>query len=146
MLVGALMSKNVKTLSKDASVREAAQLMKEYKVGSVLILEGEKIEGIVTDRDIICSVAADDKLSSKVKVEDIMTKNVLAVTDDMPLEQAAKIMTDNKIKTLPVFSQGKLAGIITATDIVASGIRLEETVLANLANLFPVQRVSAVGG
>jgi len=119
MLVGALMSKNVKTLSKDASVREAAQLMKEYKVGSVLILEGEKIEGIVTDRDIICSVAADDKLSSKVKVEDIMTKNVLAVTDDMPLEQAAKIMTDNKIKTLPVFSQGKLAGIITATDIVA---------------------------
>jgi CBS domain-containing protein len=145
MLVGALMSKNVKTLERTASVKEAAQLMKEYKISSVLILDGDKVEGIVRVRDIICNIVAADKQSSTVKVEDIMTRNVIAVTDDMPIEEAAKIMTENKIKTLPVFSNGKLAGIITATDIVASGVRLEETVLASLANLFPVQRVSAVG-
>ena len=83
---------------------------------------------------------------SSIVVTDVMTKTVVAVASDVNVETAAKIMAKAKIKKLPVVSKGKLVGIITATDIISSGISLEEATLTKLSELFPVAKPKATAG
>jgi len=140
-----IMKRNVLVLSKDATIKDALDLMIENSAGSVVILDKEKIAGIITERDILSKILNHNK-SLDTKIEEVMTKNVITISPDEKVEKAAEIMTENKIKKLPVVESDKLIGIITLTDIVASGVKLEDEILKELSKWFPVRKPTPVGG
>ena len=121
MQVKDAMNKNVKTIRPDASVREAAVIMNRYRIGSLVVVSGQgKVEGIVTERDILTDVVAESKNSDDVKIEEIMThdENLKTIPPEASLEDAAELMSKHKIKKLPVVKKGMLLGIITASDLI----------------------------
>ncbi len=127
MLVGERMTRNPVTITEDTSIDDALHLMRERKVRRLPVLDpaGTMI-GIVSDRDLLhaapspvtsLSVYELHYLLSKLTVKRVMSSPVITVTPSTPLEEAARIMADNKIGGLPVTEDGKLVGIITETDI-----------------------------
>lgn len=139
------MRKNVFVFSKNASIKDILDIMIENNIGSVIILEDDKVVGIVTERDLITKVLTKG-LDLSVPVKEIMSSPVITISPNESVEKAAEIMTENKIKKLPVVENDKLLGIITLTDIVASGVKLEEEVLKELSNWFPVRKPSKIAG
>ncbi len=145
MKVKEIMKKNVLVLGKEATIKDALDLMVENSAGSVVILDREKIVGIVTERDILRKVISHRK-PLDTKIEEIMSRNVITIDPDEDVEKAARLMTENKIKKLPVVRDEKLLGIVTLTDIVASGVKLEDEVLDELSKWFLIKRRTSVGG
>lgn len=123
MKIKEVMNKAIVT-EPDISAKQAAKIMSSRKIGSLIILKKNKVEGIVTERDILRNVSQLGR-----KVSNIMTSKVTMIESGESLENAALIMTENKIKRLPVVEKGKLVGIITATDIVANSDLLNEDFL-----------------
>jgi len=146
LLVKDIMSKDVLILGQDASVKDALDLIVENRIGCVIITDGDDIVGIVTERDILAKVVDENISLLDTKISKIMSKNVKTISPNEKLEKASEIITENKIKRLPVVKNDKLVGIVTLTDIVASGVKIEEEVLKELAKWFPVQRKVSVGG
>ena len=112
--------KSVKTISQDSSVRDAAKKMSESRIGSLVVLNGKKVAGIVTERDIMSKVTAMNKLPASVKIESIITSKVITIDPESPIDNAIYLMIKHKLKKLPVIEEGELVGIITSTDIVAN--------------------------
>jgi acetoin utilization protein AcuB len=127
MLVRERMSKNPVTTTPDTSVTDALRLMREKKVRRLPVMDTHgKLVGIVADQDLLyaspspvssLSVWEMNYLLAKLKVEEVMTRQVTTVAEDTPVEEAARIMVDNKIGGLPVMRGGQLAGIVTETDL-----------------------------
>ena len=126
MLVGDRMSHPVITIPPDMPVVDALNLMRVEHVRRTPVVENGKLVGIVSDKDLLnASPSAATTLSqweinyllSKLEVKDVMTRDVITVTTDTPIEEAARIMADNKIGGLPVMRDGKLVGIIAETDL-----------------------------
>ena len=114
-LVKEIMKKNVITIDINASIESAAKIMKSHKIGSLIVIEAEKVKGIVTAEDIVYKHIADRH--GKI-VNDIMSKTLVTVSPEKSIEDASRIMVENKIKKLPVMEGEKLVGIITASDVV----------------------------
>lgn len=119
MFVRNAMTKSVVTLNPDITVKEGTELMSKENMGSIIVMKGGKITGIVTERDIINKVVAKGLDVNKTSIGEIMTRNVIKITSGDRLDKACKIMDTNNIKKLPVVDDGKLIGILTTTDIVA---------------------------
>jgi acetoin utilization protein AcuB len=127
MLVRERMSQEPVTITSDVSVTDALRLMRERKVRRMPVLDSHgKLVGIVSDQDLLyaspspvssLSVWEMNYLLARLKVEEVMTRKVITVTEDTPLEEAARIMADSKIGGLPVMREDKLVGIITETDL-----------------------------
>ena len=127
MLVSRRMSHNPKTISPDASLAEASERMHRERVRRYPVLDQQgHLVGIVSQDDLLyaspsvvssLSIWEMTYLLSRVKVKDIMTKKVITVTEDTPLEDAATIMLEHKIGGLPVVRGEALVGIITESDI-----------------------------
>lgn len=115
----------VETISADASAKEAAELMARKQIGSLIVVRQGKVVGIVTERDFLEKVVAEKK-KAKLKVKDIMSKDVVTIKPDALLEDAAMLMAEYKIKRLPVVKDGKLVGIVTASDIIAHAEKIGE--------------------
>jgi len=134
MLVRERMSKNPVTTTPDTSVTDALRLMREKKVRRLPVMDAHgKLVGIVADQDLLyatpspvssLSVWEMNYLLAKLKVEEVMTRQVTTVTEDTPVEEAARIMVDNKIGGLPVMRDGQLAGIVTETDLFKAFLEL----------------------
>jgi CBS domain-containing protein len=119
MLVSEVMNKGVRTCRKDDTVRQAAQEMNKWRIGSLIVVDGPgKVIGIITERDILTDVVAKGLRSDDVDVKEVMTEDVIEVEATATLEDAAEIMTLKKIKKLPVVKKGQLVGIVTATDLI----------------------------
>ena len=116
-IVRDIMTWRVVVISADNSIFEAAKLMTSHHVGCLVIMDGETLVGIVTERDFVRRAAA-EKLSLNNKVSEIMSKSVVTVSADASIKEAAAIMASNKIRRLPVLENNKLVGIIVAADIV----------------------------
>ena len=134
MLVRERMSREPVTITSDVSVPDALRLMRERKVRRLPVLDSHgKLVGIVSDQDLLyaspspvssLSVWEMHYLLAKLKVEEVMTRKVITVTEDTPLEEAARIMADNKIGGLPVMREDKLVGIVTETDLFKAFLEL----------------------
>ena len=120
MQIKEIMNKDVATVDSGMNVQNVARKMVKSNIGALLVTNGTKLVGIVTERDIIAKVMAEGKDPQTVKVCEIMTEEVIMVGPNQDIEDAADVMTEKKIKKLPVVSGGQLVGIITATDIVAA--------------------------
>lgn len=121
--------KEAKTIAPDATIKEAAARMNEFRIGSLVVLEKGKIIGIITERDILSKVVAAGKGSASMSVRDLMTANIITIEPEENIEEAASIMSKHKIKKLPVVSGDRLVGIITATDIVMHADEIGELYL-----------------
>ena len=111
-----IMSKEIASLKAADSVEQAAQLMKQYNIGSVPICNQNSVVGIVTDRDIaLRSVARGQERNQEIK--DIMTANPVVGTPDMDVHEAVKIMSEKQIRRLPVVENNKLVGMVALGDI-----------------------------
>ena len=116
--VGDIMSKNVISIEGKKSVVEAAKLMKEYDVGSVIVAENKKAEGIITQRDIIHKVTAEGNDQNVVIAHSVMSTPLRVIKPETTLEEAAKTMKKYRIKRLPVINEdNELVGIISEGDI-----------------------------
>jgi CBS domain-containing protein len=113
-----IMSQNPVTVGPTATAAEAASLMREKDIGSLIIVEGGKPTGIVTERDIVTKVAALDRRPSDVRVKALMTSPVVAIHPDAEVVEAAKLMSSRKIRRLAVIKEGQLVGVITENDIL----------------------------
>ncbi len=129
MLVYERMSRHPITVTPDVPIDEALKLMRESKVRRLPVVDKKdkhKLVGIVSEKDLLyaspspatsLSIYELHYLVSKIKVADVMTKDVITVGEYTPLEEAARIMVDHKIGGLPVVRNGTLVGIITETDL-----------------------------
>ncbi len=111
-----IMSKNPKTVPGELSVEEGARILRELGISTLLIEEGKKIVGIVTDRDFVTKVIAEG-LPLSTKLKEIMSSPVIMIPHNELLEDAAKIMTRRKIRKLPVVKGEEIVGILSENDI-----------------------------
>ena len=143
MMVSEVMNKRVRTCRKDDTVRQAAQEMNKWHIGSLIVVDGPgKVIGIITERDILTEVVAKGLRSDDVDVKEIMTEDVIEVESSATLEDAAEIMTLKKIKKLPVVRKGQLVGIVTATDL----IMYEHSLIEKVSTLLQTGKRAAVCG
>lgn len=117
MLVKDIMSNNIISLSSEDSIERAAQIMKQFDVGSIPVCNQEKLVGMVTDRDIILRSVASNSNGNKQKISEVMTSNPVTGSPDMDVHDAAKIMSDEQIRRLPIIQNNNLVGIISLGDI-----------------------------
>lgn len=127
MLVGKRMTRNPITVSPDVSIAEAMERMRREKIRRFPVVDKKgKLVGIVTREDLLhaspssvtsLSVWEVSYLLSQVKVKEVMTRDVFTVTEDVTLEEASRLMVDNKIGCLPVVRDGMVVGIITESDL-----------------------------
>lgn len=114
-----IMSTNVICTSPDRTVRELSTIMKDNSISTVLVTdENRKLLGIVTERDIVRKVVSMNLSPDKIKVDEIMTKDVIVGSPDMIDSEVAVIFIDKNIKTLPILEDEQLKGIVTQTDMV----------------------------
>jgi CBS domain-containing protein len=112
-----IMTKEVLTIEVDKSVFDAAKLMTSKGLSCVIVVIKWYPVGIITERDIVQRIVAKHS-SLDVKVTEVMTKTLITVDPDTSLKEAARVMSTNKIRRLPVLKQNKLVGIIVASDFV----------------------------
>ena len=127
MLVRDRMSKHPITVTADVHIDEALKVMRDNKVRRLPVVDKNgRLVGIVSEMDLLyaspspatsLSVYEIHYLMARITVQDVMTKEVISIEEDTPLEEAARIMVDNKIGGLPVVRDGTLVGIITETDL-----------------------------
>jgi CBS domain-containing protein len=117
-----VMTRRVKTIAVDAVISDAAKAMVKWKIGALVIVDGERPVGILTEGDISRFVARG--LDPKITRVVMARKNLVTVRPGERIEVAAKMMADAGVKKLPVMEDGKLVGIITQTDIVNSSFAL----------------------
>ncbi len=134
MLVKERMTRNPITIRPDTPVTEAQAMMKREKIHHLPVLDkDEKLVGIVSEKDLLyaspspastLSVYEMTSLLAKLKVEKVMSKNVITATEDVPLEEAARIMADKGIGGLPIMRGSSLVGVITESDLFRVFIEL----------------------
>ena len=114
MIACDIMTRKVCTVSPEASVQEVAQLLYQERISGVPVVNADgQIIGIVTEADIISKASREG-----LRVADIMSHEIIAVTEDTPINEIARLLSERKIKRVPVVSGGKLAGIVSRADIV----------------------------
>ncbi len=111
------MQRNIISLDKAKTVKDAAALMVSNDIGSVVVISSDQPIGIVTERDILKKVTFPSKDPSSVKLESIMTSPLITIDVDASLGEATMVMTEKKIRRLLVTEKGKIIGIFTQRDL-----------------------------
>jgi CBS domain-containing protein len=118
----------------EASVFDAVKMMSERSVGALLVMEGEKMVGIITERDYARKVILAGKSSKQTEVKDIMTQRVLWVAPERTIEECMALMTDKKVRHLPVVENTQVVGIVSIGDLVKAIIAEQQVIIDQLQN------------
>ncbi len=113
-----VMVTEVVTLDGNVSVKEAAEIMAQVGVSAVIVTIEGNANGILTERDILKRIVAEDKNSKKTKVLEIMSSPLVTIEPNMNLEEVARLMFKKKIKNLPVVYDNRLVGLVGLQDIL----------------------------
>jgi acetoin utilization protein AcuB len=126
MLVGERMSHPVIWITPDLPIHEALNLFKREHISRAPVIKNNKLVGIISDSDLLnaspsavtsLSIWEMNYLMAKITVAEVMTKKVITINEDTPIEEAARVMSDNNIGGLPVMKDGRVVGIITENDL-----------------------------
>jgi CBS domain-containing protein len=119
----------------DATLSEALKVMAVHNVGAVLVIDkGGKIAGIFSERDFARKLMSGGRSVELTKVSEIMTSTVLYVSPDTSIPDCMTLMTEKRIRHLPVLANGKLMGVISIGDVVKALIKVQETVITEQAS------------
>ncbi|CCD40224.1 FOG: CBS domain [Candidatus Paraburkholderia kirkii UZHbot1] len=122
----------VYTIAATASVFDAIKLMADKHIGAVIVTEGDEIVGIMTERDYARKVVLMDRASKQTPVHDIMTSHVRYVRPDQTTDDCMALMTDKRMRHLPVIENGKLVGMISIGDLVKNIISEQQFTIQQL--------------
>jgi CBS domain-containing protein len=117
------MTSNPSTLRADASVVEAARLMRDEDAGIVPVVEdGDRLEGVITDRDIAIRVVAEGRDPNEAKVRDAMSDRLVTIDPDQDVDEAMRLMGEHQVRRLPVCEEdGRLVGVLAQADVARHG-------------------------
>ena len=116
----------------DSAVLEALKLMADKNTGAVLVMNGDKVTGILSERDCVRKLELAGKTAQNTKVSEIMTGEVLYVDASQPLEECMAIMIDKNIRHLPVYENGKLLGLISVRDVLKEVVDYQQFMISQL--------------
>jgi len=125
-------SGEVFSISPDATVVEAVEVMDAKNVGALLVMEQERVVGIISERDYTRKVVLRGKRSREIKVAEIMSTNVTVTHPREPVEKCLRLMTDKHIRHLPVLEDDKVVGVISIGDLVKHVISCQSAAIAHL--------------
>ncbi|HCB90941.1 MAG TPA: CBS domain-containing protein, partial [Ruminococcaceae bacterium] len=112
MRVKDIMTKDVASLNPEDSTERAAQLMKQYDIGSIPVCQQQKVVGIVTDRDIALRSVAAGQDPRRQKVREIMSPSPAVGDPEMDVHDAARVMSEKQVRRLPIVDRGSLVGVV----------------------------------
>ncbi|MFD1738988.1 CBS domain-containing protein [Bacillus salitolerans] len=124
-LIRDIMTENVATVSSSQTIKEAAELMSQYNVGSIPVVENGQVIGMVTDRDITIRSTAQG-LGSSTPVSQVMTTAIVQGNPYMNIEEAASLMAQKQIRRLPIVENNQLVGMVALGDIATNEMFDEE--------------------
>ncbi len=125
---------NVYSVTENITVYEALQIMNEKNVGALLVMDGEHLEGIISERDYARKIVLKGKASQETTVKEIMTKDVITVLPQDEIEKCMELMSARHIRHLPVMKDNKVLGVISITDVVTAIIEFQKDTISHLQN------------
>ncbi|MGA1863261.1 CBS domain-containing protein [Deferribacter thermophilus] len=120
------------TVSADSTVYDALKVMAENNIGSVLVMDGDKMVGIFTERDYARKLILKGKYSKDTPVKEVMTEKVISIKPEATTEACLALMTEKRIRHLPVMQDGKVIGLISIGDVVKQIIEDRESYIRDL--------------
>jgi len=120
------------TIGPDATVYQAIELLAEKNVGALMVVEGEQVLGILSERDYVRKIAIKGLASKNTKVREIMTCDIIHAELNATIDECMNLMTDKHIRHLPVYAEGKLTGVISIGDLVKAIISEQQRTIEQL--------------
>jgi CBS domain-containing protein len=134
--VGEVMTRNPVTVRSDATIVDAARLMRDRDIGPLVVVDDERVRGIVTDRDIVVRAVAEGRDPSSVRIADVCSGDVETVSPDEPIGDAVRRMEQRDVRRLPVVEAGRPVGIVAMGDLAVEG-DLPSSSLADISAATP---------
>ncbi len=116
----------------DTTVLEASRLMNDRGVGSVLVMTGGTLAGIFTERDLMRRVVAVDRLPGATKVGEVMTSSLVTCTPDATMQDCGTVMSERRIRHLPVVDDSGVVGLVTTGDLLANELKEKDAAIQQL--------------
>ena len=116
----------------ETTVLEASQLMNDRGVGSVLVMNGKELAGIFTERDLMRRVVAVDRLPGATRVGEVMTTSLVTCTPDASMQDCGTVMSDRRIRHLPVVGDDGVVGVVTTGDLLAHELKEKDAAIQQL--------------
>jgi len=128
------------SITPDASVFEAVQLMADKRVGALMVVERNELVGVISERDYAREIVLKDRVSRDTPVSAIMTQRVLYVRPQQALEECMALMTEKHLRHLPVLDDGRLVGVVSMRDVVKELIAEKEFLIEQMENYITDRR------
>jgi len=122
----------VYSVGPNVTVREALEIMAQHNIGALLVMDGETLKGIFSERDYARKVALKGKSSNDAKVSDVMTSNVITINTKHSIDQCMQIMTDKHIRHLPIVNDTQVMSLISIGDVVREMIAYQKSMIEQL--------------
>ena len=119
-------------LTPNSSVFEALELMARENVGAVLVMDGDQVAGILSERDCVRKLELEGRSAQSTKVSDIMTSKVIYIEASQPLEECMALMIDKNIRHLPVFDNGRMLGLVSVRDVLKEVVDVQKFMISQL--------------
>ena len=116
-----------------ATVLEALRKLAEHDIGALLVMEGDRLLGIFSERDYARKLVLLGRFSKDTRVEEVMTREVITVTPETTLEEAMRLMTEHRVRHLPVLEEGRVVGVVSIGDAVKAIITEQEVLIEELS-------------
>ncbi len=133
--VSEIMSRDLITVDKNASLRRARRVLDQHRIRHLLVMDGKRLVGIVTDRDLRraapsskspLTISEREEFMDELKVVEVMSRKLITASPDTTVREAARVMVSEKIGCLPVVNGNQLVGIVTETDLLEILVREEQ--------------------
>ena len=120
------------SITPEATVFEAIKLMAEKNIGSLLVISGDRLVGVITERDYTRKIALQGKTSKATKVSEILSSKIVSVTPGHTVEECMRLMTENRVRHLPVLDNNKVTGLVSIGDLVNWTISAQDAAIAQM--------------
>ena len=122
----------IHTISPDATVFDAIKLMSDLGVGALLVMEGSRLVGVISERDYTRNVILKGRSSNSTLVQDIMTKKVICLSPDNNIDECMALMNENQIRHLPIMEKGDVVGVVTIMDVIKNILSEKEFIIEQM--------------
>lgn len=131
----------VYSVAPEATVLQALQLMSEQNIGAVLVMHGDRVAGILSERDCVRKLDLAGKTAAGTRVQEIMTSDVLYVEASQSLDECMAVMIDKNIRHLPVYEGGTLLGVISIRDVLKEVVDYQKFMITQLEHYISGARI-----